>query len=427
VCHFRSDPDLEMAAAGVGASGEAEDDKKGTSMLNAVFRRDGPSGVLKLAREKSMGWKDVKVNIGFTGNSGVGKSSTINTLRDLVSPDEPGWAKVSVNEETKMPTPYEYPRNPKIKLWDLPGVGTRSFPLDSYLQKVNFEPYDAFVIIFAGRLTENDLWLAREITRMGKQFIFVRSKVHIDVENARKTYSIGPAFDVQIVLDKIRRNCQENLSDFGRQRVFLIDNFEPLLYDFGDLVVEIAKVTPKEKKEAIVRSLPAFSLKMIDEKEAQLSNRIWYVAIPAALADAIPIPGIAVPLNEKCLMEEVNMYREEFGLSEESLGRIAKRIGCPKSELSRLANLRTTAFSYTGKIGPMMKILGLTKLTGGKLMVLNYFFTTVLKCGASYHAAYNFLHEMLKLTADDARKVFAEMKRHRRNKRSAFDEKAYYM
>jgi len=391
-----------MAAAGVGESSEAGDDEEGTSMLDAVFRHDGERGVLKFAREKTMGWKDVKVNIGFTGNSGVGKSSTINTLRDLVSPDEPGWAKTNVVEETKMITPYEYPRNPNIKLWDLPGVGTRAFPRDSYLQKVNFERYDAFVIICAGRFTENDLWLARDITRMGKQFIFVRSKVDMDVENERRTHALGPAFDVHIVLDKIRRNCQENMSDFGKQRVFLIDNFEPLLYDFGDLVVEIAQITPTEKREAIVRSLPSFSLKMIDEKVAQLSKRIKYVAIPAALADAIPIPGIAVKLNEKCLMKEVSMYREEFGLNEEMLARRAAKIGCSESELSRLAKLRTTAFSYTSSIGPLMTFLGLT-FEGSPI---TSWFTTVLKCGASYHAAYNFLHEMLRLTADDARKVF---------------------
>jgi len=166
---------------------------------------------------------------------------------------------------------------------------------------------------------------------MGKQFIFVRSKVDMDVENERRTYALGPAFDVHIVLDKIRRNCEENMSDFGKQRVFLIDNFEPLLYDFGDLLVEIAKITPTEKREAIVRSLPSFSLKMIDEKVAQLSKRIKYVAIPAAVADAIPIPGIAVKLNEKCLMKEDGMYREEFGLNEEMLARRAAKIVCSES------------------------------------------------------------------------------------------------
>ena len=397
-----------MAASGIGESDEANDDEKDTRMLDAIFRRDGKSGVLKFAREKNSEWNEVEVNIGFTGSFGVGKSSIINTLRDLVSPNEPGWANVNVFEETKIPRAYEYPRNPKIKFWDLPGVGTLLFPRDSYLQKINFKRYDVFVIICAGIFTKKDLWLAREISKIGKQFIFVRSKVHTDVENEKRIYSQDPAFDVQRVLDEIRRNCQENLAEFGRKRVFLIDNFEPLLYDYGDLVVEIAKITPPEKREAIVRSLPAFSSKMIDEKEAQLSKRIKYVAIPAALADAMPISEIAVSLNEKCLMKEVNMYWDVFGLNEEMLARRAARIGSSKFELSRLAKMRTTAFNYTDNIALVMKLLGLT-LEGSTLPSL---FTAVLKCGASYYVAYNFLHEMLEITADDARKMFSEMKRH---------------
>ena len=400
------DPDLEMAAAGIGESDEANDDEKDTRMLDAIFRRDGKNGVLKFAREKNSEWNEVEVNIGVTGSSGVGKSSIINTLRDLVSPNEPGWAKVNVVEETKIPRVYEYPRNPKIKLWDLPGVGTPSFPRDSYLQKINFKRYDVFIIICAGRFTKKELWLAREISKIGKKFIFVRSKVHMDVENERRTYSLGPAFDER-VLDKIRRNCQENLSDFENQRVFLIDNFEPLLYDFGDLVEEIVNVTPAEKREAIVRSLPAFSLKMIDEKEAQLSKNIKYVAISAAVADAINIPGIGVSLNEERLMAEFNMFREEFGLSEEMLARTAAKLGYSKTELSRLAKLRTTAFS-------LMSLLGFAfNLEGSILKGLAFnLFATVLNCATSYHVAYNILHEMLQLTADDARRVFAEMKRH---------------
>ena len=387
-----------MAAAGIGESD--------TRLLDAIFRRDGESGLLKFAREKYSNWNGVEVNIGVMGSSGVGKSSFINTLRDIVSPNEPGWANVNV--ETKIPKAYEYPRNPKIKVWELPAVGTLSFPRDIYLQKVYFERYDVFVIICAGRFTENDIWLAREISKMGKQFIFVRSKVDTDVENTRRAYSRGPAFDVQRVLDEIKRYYQINLAEFSGKRIFLIDNFEPLLYDFGDLVVEIAKVMPPEKREAIVRSLPAFSLKMIDEKEAQLSKRITYVAILAALADAIPISEIAVALNEKCLMREVNMHRDVFGLNEEMLAIRAARIGSSKSELSRLAKMRTTAFNYTDNIALLMKLLGLT-LEGSTLPSL---FTAVLKCGASYYVAYNFLHEMLEITADDARKMIAEMKRH---------------
>jgi predicted GTPase len=41
----------------------------------------GVSGVEEFFKTKLGRWKDVEINIGITGNSGVGKSSFINAIR----------------------------------------------------------------------------------------------------------------------------------------------------------------------------------------------------------------------------------------------------------------------------------------------------------------------------------------------------------
>jgi predicted GTPase len=94
----------------------------------------------KIKRELNK-WKDEKVNIGVIGEGGAGKSTIVNSLRDLYASDT-GAAKTDCVDCTKLPTPYpysngtDYRESANIVLWDLPGVGTLNYPIDSYLDKI---------------------------------------------------------------------------------------------------------------------------------------------------------------------------------------------------------------------------------------------------------------------------------------------------
>ena len=78
-------------------------------------------------------------------------------LRD----DDEGAAEVGITETTREPKAYDHPTNPKIKFWDLPGIGTPNYAdMATYCKKVELERFHAFLILTAGRLTENDLKLA---------------------------------------------------------------------------------------------------------------------------------------------------------------------------------------------------------------------------------------------------------------------------
>ena len=53
-------------------------------------------------------WKNNHLHIGIAGKCGIGKSTLVNTLRNL-KPKEEGAAKTSDKDECTMePTPYEY-------------------------------------------------------------------------------------------------------------------------------------------------------------------------------------------------------------------------------------------------------------------------------------------------------------------------------
>ena len=49
--------------------------------VKRVFQEGGVSAAQELMRKKLESWKDVKVKIGVTGDSGVGKSRFINPIR----------------------------------------------------------------------------------------------------------------------------------------------------------------------------------------------------------------------------------------------------------------------------------------------------------------------------------------------------------
>ena len=49
--------------------------------IKEYIKRNGVSGIDEFSKMQLERWKNVKVNIGITGRSGVGKSSFINAIR----------------------------------------------------------------------------------------------------------------------------------------------------------------------------------------------------------------------------------------------------------------------------------------------------------------------------------------------------------
>ncbi|KAK3525821.1 hypothetical protein QTP70_010322 [Hemibagrus guttatus] len=150
---------------------------------NAALQASGES-TLKKATEKAQKQIDqlfnIPLHIAVTGESGTGKSSFINAIRDLDSDDE-GAAKTGVTETTTDPTPYKHPTMPNVTLWDLPGIGSPKYTAKNYCKQVQFKVYDFFIIISSERFKENDIMLAKEIKKRKKLFYFVRSKIDNDI------------------------------------------------------------------------------------------------------------------------------------------------------------------------------------------------------------------------------------------------------
>ncbi len=79
--------------------------------------------------------KNTPVNIAFIGQVKAGKSTVINSLRELY-PRSPGAAGTAAEVCTEIPCPYEFSQHPNIILWDVPGVNVPSKNIEGTFMKL---------------------------------------------------------------------------------------------------------------------------------------------------------------------------------------------------------------------------------------------------------------------------------------------------
>uniref|UniRef100_A0A8C6TYS7 IRG-type G domain-containing protein n=1 Tax=Neogobius melanostomus TaxID=47308 RepID=A0A8C6TYS7_9GOBI len=173
------------------------------------------------------------MNIAITGESGSGKSTLVNALRGIRN-KTPGAAETGVKETTIEKTEYIHPKNDKIRIWDLPGIGTTKFTTDKYFKEMEFEKYDFFILVSNDRFRENDAKLAKEIQKMKKKFYFVRSKIDQNITSEKEE---DPDLNEENLLKLIRDNCITELQVLGVEspKVFLVSGLRLDLYEFRDL------------------------------------------------------------------------------------------------------------------------------------------------------------------------------------------------
>ncbi|CAI5695144.1 unnamed protein product [Oreochromis niloticus] len=294
-------------------------------MKTALQHTDRPSDVGKIM--ESLQDNNTQLNIAITGESGSGKSTFVNALRELSDGDE-GAAPTGVTETTSEVTPYPHPNYPNVTFWDLPGIGTTKFPPDKYLELVGFEKFDFFIIVSADRFRENDVKLSQEIQRMEKKFYFVRSKIDNDLRAERRKRN----FSEEETLRKMREDCIQGLGVESPQ-VFLVSSFELHLYDFSLLHETLDRDLPEHKRHALLRAMPNISLDIIDTKKKTFKHRLYWLSALSAAVAAVPVPGLSIAVDIAVLVGAVTDYVFGFGVDIKSLQRLSASTGVPYADL----------------------------------------------------------------------------------------------
>ncbi|MCI4381387.1 hypothetical protein PGIGA_G00251040 [Pangasianodon gigas] len=297
---------------------------------NAALQASGEP-TLKKATKKAQKQMDqlfnVSLHIAVTGESGTGKSSFINAIREL-DKDDKGAAKTGVTETTTEPTPYEHPTMPNVMLWDLPGIGTPKFKARKYLKNMQFNRYDFFIIISSERFKENDIMLANEIKKRKKLFYFVRSKIDNDI----RTEETKKGFNKEETLLQIKSNCLENLKEIENPKVFLISSENIKAFDFEKLIETLMSDLPQRKQSALLQSVPITSEAMLKKKVKMFEKAAWAAALCSGVIAAAPVPGLSVACDASILVAFFTRCYYSFGLDDKSLKKLSERVNKPQLE-----------------------------------------------------------------------------------------------
>ncbi|KAL8219495.1 UNVERIFIED_CONTAM: hypothetical protein K2H54_025764 [Gekko kuhli] len=233
-------------------------------------------------------------DIAITGVSGAGKSSLVNALRGLSDFTEDA-AKTDVIEGTKEPMGYPHPTFRNVTIWDLPGIGTPRFKAEKYLEEVNYNRYDFFIIVASNRFTVYDRQLFHAVQEMGKRFYYVRSKM----DDSIKSEKIKPDFSEEATLQKIREYCLHNLGEAGvsSPEVFLISNWYWDKYDFPLLKKTLENEMEEFKRRAAVAEDEGH------ERSTELSRSTGICAFLSKAALALDLAKLRDTVAQKCLEE----------------------------------------------------------------------------------------------------------------------------
>uniref|UniRef100_A0A8C3S4Z6 IRG-type G domain-containing protein n=1 Tax=Chelydra serpentina TaxID=8475 RepID=A0A8C3S4Z6_CHESE len=375
-----------------------------TEIKNALEGGRMADAVSKI-KENLNAFENIRLNIAITGESGSGKSTFINVIRNLGDEDT-GAAETGVVETTYEPQPYPHPQYPNVTFWDLPGIGTPNFKSETYLEDVKFSRYDFFIILGCGRFRDVHAQLARAIQETGKRFYFARSKVDTDLEACKRRRPKG--YDEQRILQEIREDCVKCVQAEGIRfpQIFLLCIFDLDKYDFQQLQDTLEHELPSHKSHTLLLAMPNISLNILLKKKAAFQGQIWKLAALSAGVAAVPVPGLSVACDVTILVKALRDYCKSFGLDDESLTKLAQKFDKPVEELKAVIKS-----PLAKEISANLVYKLLTNAVGGALMCVEYLVSNIPVIGSlaaggiSYGTTYYMLNSFLNEVAEDAQRV----------------------
>ncbi|XP_044847889.1 interferon-inducible GTPase 5-like isoform X2 [Mauremys mutica] len=355
------------------------------------------------------------LSIAVTGESGAGTSSLINAMLGLRAGDE-GAAETGMLDTMTEPMAYPDPFLPGVTFWDLPGVGTSYFPLNTYCEQLNLSRFEFFIIVGSQRFRSEHARLVREIQRMGKRFYFVRAKADMDLDASRRQRP--SSYNEERILQQIREDCRGGLAaeGVGHPKVFVVSSWEPNRYDFPLLQQTLQTELQRLKRHAFLLSLPAVASPIINQKKATLKGEIWKTALFSCLLAAIPVPGLAFLCTFFSFRKHLFQYYSSFGVDDRSLSALARQVGNPTRELTAvMTSLGTT---------PVTALKLLSDSVGAAVMVAEYswkrlpIFGAMVSGGVVLVTTSFMLRKCLASVADDTQRVLSKALEAEREKAS---------
>ncbi|XP_045178994.2 interferon-inducible GTPase 1-like [Mercenaria mercenaria] len=266
-------------------------------------------------------WEYTQINIAVIGQGKSGKSSFINHIRN-VKPGDREAAEVGVTVEENVAREYQHPNNPKISLWELPGLEIKDVK-----QSTDFDKYDFFLILSEKTFMEIESWIVTEISKRDKQFYFIRTCV------GRSIKETPGAHNKSKICEDIKVSCKCNLERNGIDNpvIFLIDSYDKVnnYFEFGVLQDQLITVAESTKQGEIPFSFDFEDTDLLmNTKKQMLASRICQKGLEAARAKS------TVETNS-ILKQEIILQQRIFGIDRENLNKYQTTFQLPSNSVEK--------------------------------------------------------------------------------------------
>lgn len=324
------------------------------------------------------------IDIAISGQSGSGKSSLINAIVGRKV------AEVGITETTTQIKSY---KSGGINFFDLPGCGTEQFPVNVYIDNCKLNSFDAVIIVTANRFYENDIWLIKEMVRIGRPVYVVRTKMDDTIRDGKYDEGLN---EVE-VFEKVKDDIRKNVGNVKINGIYLISSREPLKMDLSNLLIDIKNNLVSIKRQRFISDVSPLNSQILLAKRDVAISVVKYRAAAAALNGINPIPGLDISLDVAILLNMALEIKNIYGLDEENINELSKKM---KSK----ANF--TAFSlkvgqYSSKFVTKEGIIILLKrfaVNIGSQEILKYipFVGQIASAGIGYKMTYSFGDNLIK-------------------------------
>ncbi|XP_030067097.1 interferon-inducible GTPase 5 [Microcaecilia unicolor] len=275
---------------------------------------------------------NIPLDIAVMGETGSGKSSFVNALRNVtaVGGEE---AETGVTATTKKATAFPFSGAPNVRVWDMPGFGTPELPMELYLEHMELDHYDFFIVIASERYKHTHSVLVKAIVALGKRFFFIRNKIDADMGTGRIQETPLPLTEAQERQNRVKQDCIDALRKEGitEPNVFLVSSLAPEEFDMQEVRKTLDQQVPGLKKESLLRTVPALITTIVRKRRKELMKTVYGKALQICLHSIEANCKEAVCSLTSILSE----YCRELSLDQESLQQIAESTGTP---IERLKN-----------------------------------------------------------------------------------------
>jgi GTPase SAR1 family protein len=241
-------------------------------MKDEDFPAHAPQGEEACAYPLPTYLKDVcyekTVNLAVVGVQGAGKSALINALRGVPATDVSAAPEGCEGAQTA-PVAYHLPfpgptgetnANLKVRIWELPSVGSSELLLEDCIQTLGLRYFDGVIFAHSQRLTALEEKVALDLQSFRVPFFLVRTQADVDVENEMWDHGVDRSEAIKTGGDDLKAS--------GFAQTFLVSSRETESYDLQALLVSVVTSAEVVRRTRLNEECPICYEQFRPEREA---------------------------------------------------------------------------------------------------------------------------------------------------------------